>query len=285
MKCRNASILIVSAILLILNSFAFAYQTMYLNDGGYHKFDYIYDGQVFIDMDNPGVGTQVELVDGGGIAPNKGYGSIAAFNDSKITMSGGQMGWSLSTNDRSKAEITGGYVGGDFGSTSINRAYMSGGSVNAVVAFGAGSFDISGGIIRWALETQGSTEAIVTGGDIARINCLNSSRIYMSGGTISGHIYAGYSGEYNNTSLISFYGSDFAINSNPVVLGTYASSYCSGQGWVTGTLADGSILNTTFELNGSSDIKFIPEPVTLLLFTFGGLALRGFDKLATARKR
>lgn len=81
---------------------------------------------------------------------------------------------------------------------------MSGGSVDNVIAAGAGSFDISGGILRTSLETQGSTEAFVSGGDIARINCLDSSRIYMSGGIIRGHIYAGY--DSGDSSLLSFSG-------------------------------------------------------------------------------
>lgn len=273
MKSRNTSIFTAAAIFLIFSSSAFAYQTMYLNDGGYHKFNYIYDGMVFVDQDKPGVGTQVEVVNGGGIAPNTGYGSIYAYNDSEITMSGGQIGWSIGAMDRTKVELTGGYVGMEFYSSSTNRAFMSGGSVNIIVAIGTGSFDISGGSIRWGLETQDNTEAIVTGGDIARINCLGSSRIYMSGGTIRGHIYAGYYGE-DDDSLISFNGSNFAINNQPVVLGSYASSYCSGTGMITGTLADGSILNTSFELNGKSDIQFVPEPTTILLFALSGLALR-----------
>lgn len=121
MKNKNTSILIASLILLILNSSVFAYETMYLNDGGYHKFDYVYIGMVFVDRDNPGVGTQVEVVDGGGIAPNTGYGSISAYNDSVITMSGGEIGWTLAANDRSKATLTGGYLGNEFFSSSINK--------------------------------------------------------------------------------------------------------------------------------------------------------------------
>ncbi|MCJ7777875.1 MAG: PEP-CTERM sorting domain-containing protein [Sedimentisphaerales bacterium] len=248
------------------------YESIYFDDGGYHKIDYILDAQVYVDRSSPGVGTQLELVEGGGIAPGEDYGSIYAFNDSQVTISGGQIGWSLEAHDRSKANLTGGYLGCEFFSSSINTAYISGGSVRAAIAYGNGSLDISGGTFRWSVETQGSTQAVITGGNIAGIHCLDSSRMYISGGTILGYINAGY---YNDaSSLITFYGSDFAINGQPVALGEYASSYCSYSGQVTGTLTDGSLLNTSFGLKGNADILFIPEPATVLLVGLGVLVLR-----------
>jgi len=259
-------------LVLALFTSTYGYESVYFNDGGYHKIDYILDAQVYVDWSSPSVGTQLELVEGGGIAPGEGYGSISAFNDSQVTVSGGQIGWTLAALDRSKTNLTGGYLGCEFFSSSINTAYMSGGSVYAVVAYGNGSFDVSGGTVRWGLETQGSTQAVITGGNIARINCLDSSQMYISGGTILGYIYAGY--HSSASSLITFYGSDFAINGQPVALGEYASSYCSHSGQVTGTLTDGSLLNTSFGLKGNADILFIPEPATVLLLGLGGFVLR-----------
>jgi hypothetical protein len=132
----------------VLLSSAVGYDTINFNDGGYHRIDYTIDGKVYIDQYNPGTGTQVEVVDNGGIAPGQGYGSIYAYNDSQLTVSGGNIGWSLDAGDRSKVKLTNGYVVSEFSSWSINRALMSGGSVWGTTAFGAGSFDISGGTIR-----------------------------------------------------------------------------------------------------------------------------------------
>jgi hypothetical protein len=258
-------------LILLLSNALYGYVSVYFNDGQYHKIDYVLDAQVFVDKDAPGVGTQVELVDGGGIAPGQGYGSIYAYNDSQVTVSGGEMGWTLAAIDRSKVSLTGGYLGCEFSSSSSNTAYMSGGSVRAVVAYGDGSFDVSGGTVRWGFETQGSTGAVITGGSIARINCLDRSHIEIFGGDILGHIYAGYYSDAS--SLITVYGSNFAVNGQPVSMGEYASSYCSHSGLVTGILADSSVLNTSFELNGSADILFIPEPATMILLGLGSLTL------------
>jgi hypothetical protein len=47
---------------------------------------------------------------------------------------------------------------------------------------------------------------------------------------------------------------------------------------LTGTLLSGEIINTSFERYGDAQILIIPEPATLLVFGFGGLALRRHRK-------
>ena len=45
-------------------------------------------------------------------------------------------------------------------------------------------------------------------------------------------------------------------------------------GMLTGTLLSGEMINTSFERLGDAQILIVPEPATLLVFGFGGLALR-----------
>lgn len=258
-------------IFFLFSAVTHSYEQVYFNDGGSHIIDYLLDAEVIVDKDNPGTGTRLELVDGGGIAPGQGYGNIVAHQDSRITVSGGTMGWTLWANDRSRVQITGGYLRGSLSTGSMYTAFMSGGSVTSAVANRNGSIDVSGGIIRRSLETQGTTSATVRGGEIAKINCLDSSRISIWGGTITQSLIAGY---YNDaSSLITIYGDNFAINGLSIMPGEYASSY-SYNGLITGTLKDGSLMNTSFELNGNSDILFIPEPGTVAMLGLGCLLIR-----------
>jgi hypothetical protein len=275
MKNRTLYSTVLLGIILMSGIKAWGFDMVYFNDGQYHRIDYLLDAQVYVDQNNPGLGTHVELTAGGGIAPGQGYGCIYAKNDSQVTVSGGEMGWSLEGYDRSRVRLSDGYIRGDFFTTSVNKAYMSGGSVGYATAFGSGSFDISSGIIRGALETQGSTKAVVRGGTIAKVHCLDSSRIDIYGGTISGLIEAGYRIPPDQDSLITFYGGDFMINGHPVAQGAYASSYISTDtiNQISGILTDNSLLNTSFVIRGASDILFIPEPCTFALLALGGLAV------------
>ena len=66
-------------IIMALPIIAHSYEVVEISDGGHHIIDYILDAQVYVDRYSPGVGTQLELVDGGGIAPGEDYGTLAVF--------------------------------------------------------------------------------------------------------------------------------------------------------------------------------------------------------------
>ena len=61
--------------------------------------------------------------------------------------------------------------------------------------------------------------------------------------------------------------------------------------WYSGTSTTATIKIVDTDTNywgndfALDDIRFVPEPATILLLSFGGLALRGFGKLTTGRKR
>lgn len=94
----------------------------------------------------------------------------------------------------------------------------------------------------------------------------------ISGGTIEDKIFAGslLSRNWPHQSLITIEGSDFQVNGQPVNYGDFASdyavptpfySYTLQGGVLTGVLANGNELNSTFYIIEEADITFaIPEP-------------------------
>jgi hypothetical protein len=81
-------------------------------------------------------------------------------------------------------------------------------------------------------------------------------------------MFAGY---YSTaTSLLTLEGSNFAVNGNAVIPGTYASLY-GRNGLITGTLADGSMLNAPFKINGNANILMIPEPASAFMLVMGAV--------------
>ena len=109
--------------------------------------------------------------------------------------------------------------------------------------------------------------------------------ITMSGGTVGDNLGV----EVNGTIYLD--GTGFEADGTPLTYGaklsdfgtlyynpTYENFYYAGT--ITGTLADGSALDNTFEIyntglwEGTADIYIIPEPCSLVLFGLGGLVLR-----------
>jgi hypothetical protein len=100
----------------------------------------------------------------------------------------------------------------------------------------------------------------------------DSSSITVSGGTINDNIFA------NGQGQIILWGADFAVDGTPVGYGTLTSIFGGDLGYdpariLTGTLANGDPIDVLFRLGDSSSIVLVPEPTTLLLLGFGGLAL------------
>lgn len=211
------------------------------NDGGSHTIDYVIGDYLRIDRKTPGAGTQLELVDGG--RTTSGY-HLQAFSDAVVTVSGGVVGMDLVAYGRSRVTLCGGVVDRYVAAFDETQVRMSAGTCSAVVAYENSRVTVSGGIIT---------------------NTWNG-------------IYAGRQfGEWH-TSLITFDGTDFAIDGEPVGYGDFASDYAGARdGFLTGTLAgtlsDGQALDHRFFIYDGSDITFVPEPAGAMLLALGGIFL------------
>jgi hypothetical protein len=216
------------------------------NDGAEHIINYTVNEPVYVDQASPGVGTKVKLLDGGLIQT-----WLNAYEDSRVNILGGRVNASVWTYDRSNVTIIGGEIGGP------------------ILAWDTVVIDISGGVLGSWVQTFDNVEATISGGQISLfVEAWDYSRVTISGGTIGGRIAAIRDG------LITLVGRDFAVNGTPVAYGDFASAYGT-TGVITGTLANGDVLNNSFAIvHPGADITFIPEPGTVLLVGLGGLLLR-----------
>lgn len=271
---QKSSTIILTCILVSIAS-----AQIIIDDGGYHLIDYETSDVLVVG----GVGTLVEFTDGA-ITPS-GL-SVGAVEGGRIRMSGGHLGWSLIALDDSVVSVSGGYISGQLDARSSQPVEMSGGTVglSAVAGFN-GHLNFAGGTIKGKLELQDTGTATVTGGVIeGDLYLYHDTHATVSGGKIGGNIRLG-SHNWVSDCSVTFDGSNFAVNGQPVSFGELATTYALSDthrptgkpfyyGTVTGTLANGDLLNNRFIIYDDSDITFVPEPATLLLLGLGGIMLR-----------
>jgi hypothetical protein len=78
---------------------------------------------------------------------------------------------------------------------------------------------------------------------------------------------------------LTIHGSDFAIDGTPFGFGEITSILGSDCGdepsrRLTGTLANGDIINSQFQIGNSASIVLVPEPATLLLLGLGAVIMK-----------
>jgi hypothetical protein len=218
--------------------------TINIQDGLFHVINnkaYQYD-TVCVDNSiayNPG--THIDLVNGGVIK------DFCFYNNSTLTMTGGQVLAALQGLQNSNLEISGGWME-DFYALGNSTAAMAGGTVHDELAAGFNS------------------TITMSGGSFGRIRAYYNGKIYLLG---SGFEVDGQPLSYGDK--LSDYGTFYSVI--PIGLG-YLYNYYSGT--LTGTLADGSFVNNTFYVaaDGTAEIFVTPEPVTLFLLGFGVAFLR-----------
>lgn len=240
---KKYSVLI--AVIVVLVQCRSASAVLTLADGGHHIIDYTVNTLLKIDRDAPGMGTTVDLIEGGTI-----IAWVDAYEDSRFNMSGGRIDGSLDGWDNSRLTITGGEIGARVHARDNSR------------------LDISGGWIESQVQIFDNVEATISGGDISGfVDAWHNSRLTISGGSITDHIAAVEGG------LITLVGTDFAVDGTPVAYGDFVSDF-GIIGSITGTLANDDALDIEFQLVGvGGDITFIPEPAMVLLLGLGGLGL------------
>ena len=256
------------------------------NDGGIHNISTIMQpGKVHLDNR-----TTVNILPGGSITggfEQWAYGIESYF--SSVNVSGGsvkggtvvgEFGWAEGIY-ASHGEIniySGSVTGGTLPSIDAGWAHGITATNSTINIFGG---SVTGGIGQYP---EGYAEGIssgystinVFGGNIAGIG-VSSGTLNINGGsidddiTILDSIVNIYGGDINNSihvydrSSVNIYGSGF----------NYALGLINdASGVLTGTLADGTLLNLPFNQDSRSQIVIIPEPATLILFAIGGIALR-----------
>jgi len=168
---------------------------------------------------------------------------------------------------------------------------LSGNSVYDLKAYDHSLINISGGLANNGILAYDFSEVYITDGGIPSYHALeayHSSKIYMSGGEIGGHLYAcNNSNVYisggtideeiraYDSSTITFIGNDFVFGGVNVGYGEYDTG---GLDWVRAplswTLSNGDQFNYVVYFESDSTIVLIPEPATLLLLGLGTLVLR-----------
>jgi len=214
-----------------------------INDGGFHEINWSkpagYEDSVEVDEGCPGIGTNVKVVSGARIA------GISGFEDSSITIQGGEIVFSVIFGSRSTGTIAGGVMGGVMG-VDNSRITFEGGQING------------------SLASYGNCEAIVQGGVVSELRSDGESRVTVYGGQIGWAVYA------TQNSVITIYGSDFAVDESSVSYGPINIS----SGVLTGILAGGETINSDFYIYESATIMLVPEPGTVLLLGLGVVMLR-----------
>ena len=79
--------------------------------------------------------------------------------------------------------------------------------------------------------------------------------------------------------ILEINGSNFAVDGIPLGFGEIKSTlggYYENEPFrtLTGTLANGDIINNSFRIGDYASIVLVPEPVTLLLLGLGGAIVR-----------
>lgn len=247
--------------------------------------------------------------------------SVSAFNNSAVNITGGNVTTVLAM-DSSTVNIGGGTVmnaSSFLGNSVINvtagnvtvvssggntTGNISGGTVSLTQSYENGSIHITGGTVAMHTSLNTST-ATVSGGTVQELTGAGSSIVYVTGGTapyvlirdsnttnLSGGNIGGldantadpdYIGLYLTGGTLNLYGSDFLRND--ITAGIYRG-IGGTYGTLTGTLLDGSALNTTFFIatgvdfeemgGGSQDNPLLPDSNQDGIFTFNGVPTDGW---------
>lgn len=259
---------VISVLLFIVTLNSITIATVQWDDNIVHTLDssnHILDSVILdsIAVINPG--TTVNMLDGGYVS-----GSLTAWSNAKINMSGGTIGVDLRGFGNSVITISDGVISNNLQAYEQTHINMSGGEVN------------DGG------EFFHNSTLNMTGGFIPEINPSGNVIVTMSGGSTA-HFQTNYS------AIIYLDGTDFVVtdldnNSTILSFGDKLSDYATFvengntdllQGSISGILADGSTLDVPYQIfnmgtrEGTADIIIIPEPCSLILIGCGCLFIRG----------
>jgi len=256
MRNKSVTICLMAAVLVIAASQGFGWTQF--KDGGTYNINYTINDDVWVDYLAPVKQTTVNLLDGGNIpSPYK----LQGYNDSWINIFGGSVGYCLYAYNSSHITMLGGTVNEILGAYNNSQVTMSGGSVGSqLLADNNSQVTMSGGSVRYDLFARNSSQVTITGGLLNRdLFADNSSLVNWSGGTVGGRLLIG------GAAILVISGSDFAIEGTPVGFGKIEIvSILGGDCFnepsrrLTGTLANGDIINNQFQIGNGAKIVLAP---------------------------
>ena len=233
-----------------------------LNDGLSHTINTYYHSDLDLDPDNDIIpGTHINLIEGGEFA-----GAIYLYHHATIDIDGGTVNYGgFHAEGDNIVTIANGLVKGYSSATSNSTVNILGGDTNH-------------------LTLHSNANLFMHGGSLGAFSNYGNSIVSVFGGSIEDYLRVGDSG------IIYLYGTGFEVNGQTLSYGDHLSDFVPLTEWlethyqrtgiITGTLADGTALNSTFSiiyLDGievPADIIIVPEPATLLLLGLGGIVLR-----------
>ncbi len=133
------------------------------NDGGVWDIDYEIIDDVWVDFETPGMGTTLNILEGGSILPRN---LLKGFEDSIINMSGGLIG-SLWAHDNSQVTISGGAIEEGFRAGGNSQVTISGGWLSYLDAYGSSQVTVSGGLLGGEIQLEGNAIVTIEGSDFA----------------------------------------------------------------------------------------------------------------------
>lgn len=274
------------------------------NNGGTHDIGSSINDDVWVDYQAPGMQTTVNLIAGEGSSGSVSYPyRLKGFNDSRINVSGGYV-HEFYANDNSQITLSSGEIyqlyisgnsqytmsGGDMGGPTYegsiyasdnSQITVSGGSVGMLSATDNNYITMSDGLV-YQLVISGYSQTTISGGLVYGLGVGGNSHVTVSGGTIGSQLTLSGNGK------VTIAGSDFAIDGTPFGFGGITSilgGLCDNEPYrvLTGTLANGDIINNQFQIGSSAVLNLIPvtpvpEPSSLLVLCGGVVGLLAFRR-------
>ncbi len=264
---RSKSIL-VAMLLCLLTTKVYA---IVFDDGGTHNIDYTLTDHVYIYS----VETFWEQIPTT-VNVNGAIGGSCYVNDnSYVKMYAGSIGGELFARENSQIDFFDGYVVGTLGACNHSRinmsggelnsgitledfgiAYVSGGTTHGIAIRNESKIYISGSSNVDLLIAHNNSFADISGGVLKTLKIIGNANADLSGGTIEENIII------HDNSRLTIYGDDFQVDGVSVGFGTFGvhEGGAERHGLLTGTLANGDVLNNEINIFDNAQLILTPAP-------------------------
>ena len=250
-----------------LNNPAMAFTNIYYDDAGSHMINSnaYKEDTIYLDYNmanNPG--TNLTVGDMGEIWV------VYAYNNSEVEVKGGTVSEYLGAYDNSTVIFSGGSINmAGLDARGNSKVTVSGGSIGFQLrARDNSSVTLTGGTILSFLEAKNTSTVTISGGAIGdSLYAHDSSTVMVNGGEVGGDINALDSSmiEFHGSDF-SIDGIKLSLDSSLRDYATLNGLYLTGT--ITGTLLDGTTLNNTFRIENDAVADIIinvPAPVLIAL--------------------